>query len=121
MGVEGIEYIEYKGKRILYANFQGVKSIEESRKLLEREMKMIAESPEPVLLLVNLHDSVMAPENLQYTKDKLAELRAKVKKSGLVGVSGLKPVIVQGISRSTGGLDQQVFGTLDEAKDWLVS
>ena len=117
----GVEWIEFKGKKILYANYQNVKDDVENRKILELQMKMIAQSAEPVLLLVNLEDAVMSPENSQYTKEQLMKFGPKVKRSGLVGITGFKPVIVDGIGRAASNLTQMIFSTLDEAKEWLVS
>lgn len=117
-----VDWIEYKGKRILYANYTGgVRGEAADRILLERQMEMIGESPEPVLLLVNLEGAVMSPGNTRFTKEKLAAFGPQVKRSALAGVIGLKSVIVEGIGRTATNLNQQVFSTLDEAMEWLVS
>lgn len=117
----GVEWITYKGKKILYSNFEGLLDDAKSWKLLELQMKTIAEAKEPVLLLVNLTGTTMSPENSKYTKEQLQLLGPKVKKSALIGVTGFKPVIVDGIGRAVSNLNQGVFATLDEAKEWLVS
>ncbi len=116
-----LEWIDYKGKKILYSDCSNLKTEEANRKQLEIQMDTIAKSKEPVLLLVNVEGSVMTPANTEYTKKRLQELGKKVKKSALVGVTGFKPVIVEGIGRAAGDLNQAMFATLDEAKDWLIS
>ena len=116
-----IEWIEYKGKQILYTSYEGLIDDVASRKQLELQMKTIAQAKEPVLLLVNLSGTVMSPENAKYTKEQLILLGSKVKKSALTGVTGFKPVIVDGIGRAVGTLNQAIFATIDEAKEWLVS
>ena len=117
----GVSWIEFKGKKILYANFLNMKDDAQNRQILELEMKMIAQSAEPVLLLVNLEGATMSPESSQYTKEQLMKFGPKVVKSALVGITGFKPVIVDGIGRAVSGLNQRIFSTLDEAKEWLVS
>jgi hypothetical protein len=115
-----VEWIQYKGKQILYTNYGGVTDNIESKKQLELQMKTISESPEPVLLLVNLEGTTMTPEASQFAKEQLILLGAKVKKSALIGVTGFKPTIVEGIGRAT-NLNQEIFGTMEAAKDWLVA
>lgn len=115
-----VEWIEYKGKLILYANYKGLDAAE-NRQQLEVQMNMIAQSPTPVLMLVNVEGAVMTPENTQYTKDRLIELGPKIIKSALTGVTGFKPVIVEGIGRAAKDLTQQIFENEADAKEWLVS
>ncbi len=117
----GVEWINFKGKKILYCNFQNVTNEAESMKILKQQMEMIALATEPVLLLVNLQDARMTAEGAQYTKEQMAKHPNKIKKISLVGVSGLKTIIVEGIGRETGEAPQKYFSTLDEAKEWLVS
>ncbi len=117
----GVQWIDFKGKKILYGNFQGVKTDEEAMKILEQEMAIISKAVEPVLLLVNLQDARMTAGSSEYTKEQMAKHHAKIKKIGLVGVSGLKTIIVQGIGRETGEAPQGMFATVDEAKEWLIS
>jgi hypothetical protein len=117
----GIQWIDFKGKRILFGDFQGMTNEAESLKLLQQEMTMIAQAKEPVLLLVNLQDARMSLETSQYTKEHLARLNKHLKKIALVGVTGVKTIIVQGIGRETGEAPQGMFTTLDEAKEWLIS
>lgn len=116
-----VEWMVFKGKRILYGDYHGMKSEPETMKLLERQVKLITQSPEPVLLLINLEDAVMTQQSSEYTKNHMALLGSKIKKVSVIGVSGLKTIIVQGISRSFGTIDHKILNTYEEARDWLVA
>ncbi len=115
-----VDWITYKDKKILFCDFKGLNNNEDIIKSQKREVTLIEQSAEPVLLLVNLEGSTMTAESSQYMKTELARLNTKIKKIALVGVVGLKSVIVKGISTSIGSATQELFGTLDEARDWLV-
>lgn len=115
-----VGWVDYKGKKILYCNYLGVKKETDAITVLKSQMKLIVESKEPVLLLVNMADTVMTPETTAFAKGELAKVNDKVKKAALVGIKGFKTVIVDSIGRQA-DMNQQVFGSEEEAKDWLVS
>lgn len=116
-----IEWINYKGRQILSCSYQEAKLDSEQLQLLQKQMKMIEQAPLPVLLLVNLQGAVMTQAGTQFTKDHLSESNTRIKKIAVVGASGLKNVIAQGIGRSVSESKQQMFDSLDAAKEWLVS
>ena len=116
----GVEWTEYKGKRILYSDYSGIKQDSDSMKVLERQMVMIQQAAEPVLLLVNLQDATLTPEMSLATKEKLSAAGAKVKKIGLVGITPIKSVIVKGIGREVGDLNQEIFPSMEAAREWLI-
>ncbi len=115
-----VGWIDYKGKKILYCNYLGVKKEAEAIAVLKGQMKLIVESKEPVLLLVNMADTVMTPETTVFAKDELAKVNEKVKRAALVGITGFKTVIVDSIGRQA-DMNQRVFESEAEAKDWLIS
>ncbi len=117
----GLEWITFRGKQILSCGYQEAKTEAEQVQLLEKQMKMIEQSPQPVLLLVDLRGMSMTPGGAQFSKDHLSASNQKIKRIALVGVTGLKKVVVDGIGRAVSGSKQEAFDTIDEAKAWLVS
>jgi hypothetical protein len=115
-----IEWIEHQGKKILYANYSGIKNGEEIIRMLDLQQKMILASPEPVLILVNVENSVMTAEAMAYSKEQLTKLNLKIKKIGAVGVSGLKSILAKGINAYLGKANQEFFSSVENAKEWLV-
>ncbi len=115
-----VEWVEYQGKKILYANYAGIKNGEVIIQMLDLQRKMILASPEPVLILVNVENSVMTAEAMAYSKEQLTTLNQKIKKIGAVGVSGLKSILAKGINAYLGKANQEFFPTVEKAKEWLV-
>lgn len=115
-----IEWTTFKGKQILSCSYQAAKTEGDQLKLLEKQMHMIEQAPLPVLLLVNLEGTMMTQAGAEFTKKHLAE-NPKIKKIAVVGASGLKTVIAQGIGRTISESKQEMFATIDEAKAWLVA
>ncbi len=119
--MDRISWIEYKGKKILYVNIQGVASQDENFKLLQEEVRAIAEATEPILLLLNLEDAYMTAEGSAYSKEQLAKYSSKIIKTALVGITGIKTIIAKGIESAAHIANQRLFDTVDEAKEWLVA
>ena len=115
-----IEWITYKGKQILYCDYHEY-GAQEQLKMLEEQVKMIEQASQPVLLLVNLEGTYLTPEAMQYLKEHLSVNNKKLKKIALLGVSGLKKIIVNSIGKAINEFKQEMFATMDEAKEWLVS
>jgi hypothetical protein len=117
----GVEWIDYKGKKILYCNLQGLKKDVEIMQVIERQMQEIGQATSPILLLLNIEDSPMTADSVQFAKEKLSKYNTKLKKIALVGITGLKTIIVKGFEKSRGGVPEETFATEEEAKAWLVS
>ncbi len=117
----GLEWITFRGKQILSCGYQEAKTEVDQVQMLEKQMKMIEQAPQPVLLLVDLRDMAMTPGGAKFTKDHLSASNEKIKKIALVGVTGLKKVVVDGISRVVSESKQEAFATIEAAKAWLVS
>lgn len=81
---------------------------------------MIENSKEPVLLMINVEDSPMTPANNQYTKEHMPPLKEKIKKIAMVGMTGIKGIIVDSIDRSVGTIIHNYCSTEEEAKEWLI-
>ncbi len=117
----GLEWITFRGKQILSCSYQEAKTETEQLQILEKQMKMIEQAPRPVLLLVDMRGMSITPSGAMFSKDHLSASNQKIQKIALVGVTGLKKVVVDGIGRAVSESKQEAFDTIDEAKAWLVS
>lgn len=72
-------------------------------------------------MLVNLTGSPMTLENTPVAKEAVAAASARLRKIALVGITGLKIIIVKGFEKTKGEAPQRMFDTVAEAKEWLVS
>ncbi len=116
-----VEWIKFKEKEILYSNFEGLTDEAEILSTLELQKKMMMQSTIPILLLVNLTGSPMTLESTPVAKEAVAAASARLSKIALVGITGLKTIIVKGFEKSKGVAPQRMFDTVAEAKEWLVS
>jgi hypothetical protein len=98
----GVDFIEHKGKKILYEDYSGCNP-ETIKPLLEKAAGLIRSSaPASIVALVNV-------ENIRYNREASAVMKDFVKGntpyikcSAVVGMDGLKSVIFKGIIAFTG-------------------
>jgi hypothetical protein len=118
--MERIRWIIHKGKKILYADYKGLKTDEELIANLQLEAKFMKESPEKVLSLAD-YTGVEGNKRVMAELKRLGKevLKEKTEKSAVLGVTGLKAVLL--IAYNTITRDKVVpFGTEQEALDYLT-
>jgi hypothetical protein len=114
-----VKWIEYKGKRILYADFRG-QTGKEGLATIELGAKMAAASPTKVLMLSNYEGATATPEWFARAKQLGQEVfDLKVEKDAVVGVTGVKRVLLQSYNMVT-KKGVVAFNTEAEALEWLV-
>jgi len=114
-----VKWIEYKGKRILYADFRGLRG-KELIETIELEAQMVAAHPTKVLILDNfegVHTTTAFVERIkQLGKDIIEE---KTIKNAVLGITGLKDILLRAYNTFTKGKSRP-FGTEADALEWLV-
>lgn len=117
----GYSWKTYKGKQIFYVDYSGLKT-DEMIKLLKDSCNEAAKFNEQVLLLCNYEntkgDTKYMSEVKRLGKEVIAE---KAAKTALIGITGLKEVLVQGYTFFTGEKNLKIFKTEQEATEWLIS
>lgn len=112
-----VSWVQHKGKQILYVDFRGLRdqSVVET---IEEEARQIAASPNKVLVLANVEGaSIASMEKLkQIGKEGVAP---KIARSALVGVTGLKEILLRGYNTFTGS-SARSFPNEAAALDWLA-
>lgn len=117
----GVDFITYKGKRILYEDYSGCKP-QELLPLLETARKIISAEPQgSVLALVNVKGSTFDKNVSNAMKEFVKANTPHIKVSAVYGVEGLMEVIFKGIIAFTGRDNLKLFRTLEEAKDFLAA
>ncbi len=113
-----VQWIEHKGKKILFSNYSGLEGEEYLRAIDETKQELLKQpAGSRVLTLTDTSNSHATVA----TKDKAKEQQAAMKEKGiatqaaLVGVSGWQKVIAQLIRR-----DVYFAQGIEDAKDWLV-
>ena len=111
-------WIEYKGKEILFIDYRGL-GLDESLETLDRAGEMIAERKKKILILVDTRDAYTSPEFMTRLKESGKEMSSLMEKQAIVGITGLKAILLNAYNRFTGSA-LRPFSTLEEAKEWLV-
>jgi len=115
------QIIEHKGKKIIFVDFSNLHNIEEIQAVAEESKKYVhAQPPKSAYTLTSV-------ENTHFNnviKDIFTELaksnKPYVKAAALLGVTGLKQILFNGIMKLS-GRDLKSFSSIDQAKDWLAS
>jgi hypothetical protein len=110
------------GHRYLYSDYSGLGTDVDTlaREVAIAKQITLREPDASVLKLVNVADSVGTPEGVEILRQSTADTKAKIRRVAVLGVTGLKQLMAQGIARMT-GQTIRYFDTEREALDWLVS
>jgi hypothetical protein len=116
------KWIDYKGKRIFYVDFSNFGS--DSHALRQEAHAIIAEvvkePPDSVLALSNAAGTVGTPENMVIFKGIVTRTGRFVRKRAVVGVTGVRQVLLETLNRVTMGKPMMAFEEEEAAKKWLV-
>lgn len=115
-----ISIIEYKNKKILYANHQNtlpdfiISTIKQTEDLV---IKM--DNPE-LLLLVDVRNCELPDEVIEQFKITAQRIKDCRKKTAVLGVTGIRKILLIAINKFS-GIEAKAFDREEEAKEWLVS
>ena len=112
---------EYKGHRILYSDYGGLGTDVEAlvREVAGSEKLNLSEPDGSVLNLVNVEGSVGTPEGVEILKKSAIDTKHKTKRIAVLGVTGLKQFLAQGIARMS-GQTIRYFDSEEQALEWLI-
>ncbi len=116
----GTSFINHKGKQILYNDVSGIRNVEDALAIFDKTEKIAKMQPEKsIILLTNVIDTHNNIEATNALKEFSSAVTPYIKASAVVGVSGIKRIIVQSLMRVS-GRDIHLFSDIEEAKNWLV-
>ncbi len=115
-----INFIEHKGKQILYEDFSNTKLDEYVAALDEAAAIIRAQPPHSVLALADINGITFNKEMLDRMKDFIATNTPYIKAVAVIGVQGLLSVALQTVARFA-GREMHTFDSKEAAMDWLVS
>ena len=113
-----VQWIEYRGKKILVSNYSGLEEKEQIKAMEETKQELLKQPAGSQAL--TLTDVSKAPSTAA-TRDKGKELEAAIAGKGfvsltaIVGLSGWQKVMAQLIKP-----DAYFAKSIEDAKDWLV-
>jgi hypothetical protein len=119
------QWITYKGQRILQMDLSNFR---ENLKGFEAELSaavttfgqdMYQQPEHSVLVLVDLHNTVMTSTTQKLLTERIKDTRQYVKKTAVVGMTGLRRMYLDFFAHIAGS-DTAPFDDQDSAKEWLV-
>jgi len=115
-----VTWITYKDSKILYIDYRGAKDGKDSVGLLMKAIEIERNSKGNLLILQNFEGTFGNDEYFAKVKEVGKEVSDKVKKNALVGITGIKKILLAGYARFTGEKGLRTFDGEAEAKEWLV-
>jgi hypothetical protein len=118
--MDRVKYLTHKGREILVQDLTDSKSIEENIAVFDQTQGIIAGRPEKsVLLLTVLINTHYSPQAVDRLKRFSLEVTPHIKASAAVGITGIKKVVYQALSKLI-GRKIHLFDSIDRALDWLA-
>jgi hypothetical protein len=114
-----IEWIDHKGKKILYINYAGL-SREEELAQIEKATQMLVETNiRDNLTLSDLRGALVDQDFMESSKDHGQISRNYTKKAAVLGVEGVRKILLKAVNTFSGN-PREPFSTKEEAMDWLA-
>ncbi len=115
-----VQWIEYKGHKILYADYRGLVSEDKMLENLKAEEEFYKTISSKILSLNDYRDTYVSNNFI----NKVTELgkinKDKNLKSAILGISGVKKLLLNTFS-TISGMPVRSFSDETEAKEYLVS
>ncbi|GEM_PF-364514 len=119
---DSAEWIEHKGRRIIYLDFRpfrGDELVQEIRKVGDAVAR-IGENGEPEQLrLIDVRGILASQRIMGAFKAAAAKMQPYRKATAAVGVERVQKYLVRAVQRFA-SIEIQICDTVEEAKDWLV-
>jgi len=113
--------INFQGKNIFFMDFSGLKSENEIKNVIEESKSIIrCQAPGSAICLANIEQMHFNNQIKDLFLDFVKGNKPYMKASAIVGVSGLKQILFNGIMKVT-GREVKSFDSENQAKEWLIS
>lgn len=118
-----VTWLDYKGTRILYADYRGCKSDADELAVLEEQGRQLRMRPVKSLLLSNFQGVSVGSGYMAEVKKRGAASAARfIARNAVLGVTGLKGILLDGYIVASGMRERmRAFEDEQDALDWLVS
>ncbi|MBN2341039.1 MAG: STAS/SEC14 domain-containing protein [Deltaproteobacteria bacterium] len=117
-----VEIVEYKGKKILFSDYSGLGGAEFTQVVqrhYEQHRAMFDNAGETFLFLTDVTNTFADRETMKLFKKSITQNRPFIRKSAVVGVTGIQQVLLKSINVFS-SVDTRLFKTKEEALDWLA-
>jgi len=113
--------INFKGKSIFFMDYTGLRSEAEIKSVIEEAKSFIRKQPlGSTISLANINQMHFNNQIKDLFMDLVKGNKPYMKASAIVGVTGLKQILFNGIMKMS-GRDVKSFDNEDQAKEWLIT
>ena len=114
-----VRVVEHKGKQIVLIDMAGCNAEGATRIFVEARPVVALRGAKGALTLTDVRGTAFDTATIEAARATVKLNQPYVKAAALVGVEGLKETILTALVTLT-GRDLKVFGTREQALDWLV-
>ncbi|MHB8845733.1 MAG: hypothetical protein ACYC7L_13420 [Nitrospirota bacterium] len=118
-GLERVQFIQHKGRKILQLNFSDCASPEVLQIIEQAKHTIKTQSHRSVHTLTDVTNTAFNSAVSDAMKEFVLHNKPYVVASAVVGVTGLKQIIFNAVMKLS-GRKLTAFESLDAAKDWLA-
>ena len=116
-----IAWKDCRGKKYLFVDYRGLKTEQDLLGLLEQYAQIVKSSPGKVMALADFTETSLSSNYMNRVKTLGKEVfTVKVHKTAVLGVVGLKKILMQGYLTFTGDKNTRAFTSEAEALNWLA-
>ena len=117
-----VSWIEYKGKKILFSDYEGCKTSEEMISILHQEADILKNQIGKTLVMANYEKSFGSVEYMKEIKEIGNEvLKEKIEKTATLGITGVKEAFFKSYVFFTKQKSIRLFPDKISAMEWLIS
>ena len=118
----GADWLDYNGQKIMYIDYREHKTEAELLQTLAMAEKLIRMTTTDIPMLFNYEGVSVTVGFMKRLKElgKEAARSQRLNRQAVVGITGLKSILLQGYLRTTGETRIQSFETEQDALDWLT-
>ncbi|MDR1970822.1 MAG: hypothetical protein LBQ46_02770 [Treponema sp.] len=120
---ERIEQFEHKGKRFIYFDLSGLQNNVQFKEMTEGAKKIIAEYPPDgsSFSITNIEGVIYDTETKNIVSAWMEFNRPYIKQGAVIGLDGIKRIMVNSILKMSGRNNMKFFRTREEAVEWLAA
>ncbi|MFX1376947.1 MAG: hypothetical protein ACFFA0_14170 [Promethearchaeota archaeon] len=115
-----MKWITYKRHEILLDDYSNIMP-EQFAPLIERILNLTIQSgKKDILLIVDVTGSYANKEAVNAFNEAGKKSKSLIKKTAVVGITGLKKILLNVVNKFT-GLNAKPVPSIEEAKEWLIN
>ena len=116
------QWIDYRGKRILLADYSGVDMLKLEDEIKANESAIVdlgSKGATDLLILTDVSGCHIDLSGVNAFQSVSTAMKPYTKGSAVVGITGVRKILLDAVVRFS-DLETKAFNNLEDAKDWLV-